>query len=213
MSFDADVVANFVYDFVSVDAYYGTNPVVGKKPTGEPDTYKKTRSEDMLSAQVGIDLNSFNVPVDLTIGVNDIIATQEIKASADLTFVEGLKLTIKGGYTIDADGREGTDATTTADGQKTIAKDDGRKYVGKWSAGADVEYDMDIMKITAGVSAEQRIVDGAKVKLGANAAVETSSLIPGATLKLAWADADDLLSMDKEATDYGKITASCKITF
>ena len=213
VSFDADVVANFVYDFVSVDAYYGTNPVVGKKPTGEPDTYKKTRSEDMLSAQVGIDLNSFNVPVDLTIGVNDIIATQEIKASADLTFVEGLKLTIKGGYTIDADGRIGTDATTTADGQKTIAKDDGRKYVGKWSAGADVEYDMDIMKITAGVSAEQRIEDGAKVKLGANAAVETSSLIPGATLKFAWADADDLLDMSADDTNYGKITASCKITF
>ena len=75
-------------------------------------------------------------------------------------------------------------------------------------------YDMNIMKITAGISAEQRVEKDAKVKLGLNAAVETSSLIPGATLKLAWADAKDVLDADPtEAKDLGKITASIKMTF
>ena len=87
-------------------------------------------------------------------------------------------------------------------------------FVGKWKAGLDAEYDMNIMKITAGISAEQRVEKDAKVKLGLNAAVETSSLIPGATLKLAWADAKDILKSENDNTkELGKITASIKMTF
>ena len=204
---DADVALNFNYDFLTVDAYYGTNPVTGKDPDGV-DKYTKYTSEDMLSAQVKVDLNSFNVPVALTVGVNDILATQEIVAKAEVTAIEGLKLTVNGGYTIDADGRKLVGTVYE------IADTKGDDIVGKWKAGLDAEYDMNIMKITAGISAEQRVEKDAKVKLGLNAAVETSSLIPGATLKLAWADAKDVLDADPtEAKDLGKITASIKMTF
>ena len=207
-TFDAEVAANFIYDFLTVDAYYGTNPVTGKTPKAPATdsanwgSYNKSYSEHMLSAQVKTDLNSFDVPVAITVGVNDIIAKQAIKAKVEVTPVAGLSLAVNGGYTIDDTGR-------AADG----AILENNELVGKWSAGLDATYEMDIMKITAGVSAEQKIVDGDKVKLGMNAAVETSSLIPGATLKLAWADADDLTNTGTEDTQYGKVTASIKMTF
>ena len=226
---DADVALNFNYDFLTVDAYYGTNPVTGKKPhygflvddngvitdtkVYTPDKYFKETSEDMLSAQVKFDLNSFNVPVALTVGVNDILATQEIVAKAEITAIEGLKLTVNGGYTIDADGRVAAPGTVTKDYSRDIVDDKDRDFVGKWKAGLDAEYDMNIMKITAGISAEQRVEKDAKVKLGLNAAVETSSLIPGATLKLAWADAEDIPKSENDNTkELGKITASIKMT-
>ena len=227
---DADVALNFNYDFLTVDAYYGTNPVTGKKPhygflvdnevitdtkVYTPDKYFKETSEDMLSAQVKFDLNSFNVPVALTVGVNDILATQEIVAKAEITAIEGLKLTVNGGYTIDSEGRLGEFNEKAPDNYtRTIRDDKGQDFVGKWSAGLDAEYDMNIMKITAGISAEQKIKKGEDVKLGLNAAVETSSLIPGATLKLAWADAEDILKSENDNTkELGKITASIKMTF
>ena len=212
---DADVTLDVVYDFLTVNAYYGTNPVTGKTTDKtECDTYFKETSEDMLSAQVKVDLNSFSVPVALTVGMNDIIATQAIVAKAEVTPIEGLKLTVNGGYTIDADGREAAPATVTADYSRDILKDKDRDFVGKWSAGLDAEYDMDIMKVTAGISAEQRVEKDAKVKLGLNAAVESDSIIPGATIKLAWADAEDILKAENDgAKELGKITASIKMTF
>ena len=141
-----------------MDAYYGTNPVTGKTTDKtKVDTYFKERSEDMLSAQVKVDLNSFNVPVALTVGVNDILAKQEIVAKAEITAIEGLKLTVNGGYTIDADGRVAAPDTVTGDYSRDIVDDKDRDFVGKWKAGLDAEYDMNIMKITAGISAEQRV--------------------------------------------------------
>ena len=212
---DADVTLDVVYDFLTVNAYYGTNPVTGKTTVeDECDTYYKETSEDMLSAQVKFDLNSFSVPVALTVGMNDIIATQAIVAKAEVTPIEGLKLTVNGGYTIDADGRKAAPATVIADYSRDILKDKGRDFVGKWSAGLDAEYDMDIMKVTAGISAEQKVEKDAKVKLGLNAAVESDSIIPGATIKLAWADAEDILKAENDgAKELGKITASIKMTF
>ena len=212
---DADVTLDVVYDFLTVNAYYGTNPVTGKTTDKTKcDTYFKETSEDMLSAQVKLDLNSFSVPVALTVGMNDIIATQAIVAKAEVTPIEGLKLTVNGGYTIDADGRKAAPATVNADYSRDILKDKGRDFVGKWSAGLDAEYDMDIMKVTAGISAEQKVEKDAKVKLGLNAAVESDSIIPGATIKLAWADAEDILKAENDgAKELGKITASIKMTF
>ena len=57
-----------------------------------------------------------------------------------------------------------------------------------------------------------------QVVLGMSASVSTESIIPGAELKLAWDNADDLLSLykynaDAEVYNYGKITASCTIEF
>ena len=205
---DADVTVDVAYDFLTVNAYYGTNPVTGKDPVkNECDKYTKTRSEDMLSAQVKFDLNSFSVPVALTVGMNDIIAKQAIVAKAEVTPIDGLKLTVNGGYTIDE--KYGRD-----DDGKILKDEKGKDIVGKWSAGVDAEYDMDIVKVTAGISAEQLVEKDAKVKLGLNAAVESSTIIPGATIKLAWADAEDILKAENDgAKELGKITASIKMTF
>ena len=204
---DADVAVDVVYDFLTVNAYYGTNPVTGKNPVlGKLDTYTKEYSEDMLSAQVKVDLNSFDVPVALTVGMNDIIAKQAIVAKAEITAIEGLKLTVNGGYTVDE--KFGRDAAGL------ILDDKDKDIVGKWSAGLDAEYDMGIAKVSAGISAEQLVEKDAKVKLGLNAAVESDSIIPGATLKLAWADAEDVLKAENDgAKELGKITASIKMTF
>ena len=204
---DADVAVDVVYDFLTVNAYYGTYPVTGKNPVlGKLDTYTKEYSEDMLSAQVKVDLNSFDVPVALTVGMNDIIAKQAIVAKAEITAIEGLKLTVNGGYTVDE--KFGRDAAGL------ILDDKDKDIVGKWSAGLDAEYDMGIAKVSAGISAEQLVEKDAKVKLGLNAAVESDSIIPGATLKLAWADAEDVLKAENDgAKELGKITASIKMTF
>ena len=57
-----------------------------------------------------------------------------------------------------------------------------------------------------------------QVVLGMSASISTESIIPGAELKLAWENADDLLEVYKynataEKYNFGKITASCKIAF
>lgn len=211
---EADVAFSLAYDFISADVYYGSNAVTGKTPKA-PTTdsanfnkYDKSYSEDMLSAQIKTDLNSFNVPVSLTVAVKDMLAKQDISASVETKPVDGLKVTVSGGYVIDADGRDGA----------AIKSDKGRDFVGKWSAGLSGEYEMDIFKVEAGVSLEQRIENGAKVVVGGNASIESSALVPGATLKLAWAG-DDVTRAnstgyaDEDNGDRGKITASCKITF
>ena len=57
-----------------------------------------------------------------------------------------------------------------------------------------------------------------QVVLGASASISTESIIPGAELKLAWENGDDLLKVfaynaDADVYNYGKITASCTIEF
>ena len=48
----------------------------------------------------------------------------------------------------------------------------------------------------------------------ASASIENTTLIPGATIKLAWSDAKDLLNNDTTAeNEYGKIVASLKVEF
>ena len=239
--FDADVALDATYDFLTVNAYYGTNPVTGKTPkknitddgdgtpkldekgkvdygTNKNDAYWKETSKDMLSAQVKVDLNSFEIPVAVTLGMNDILAKQAMSASVEVTPVDGLKLTVNGGYTINDDGRtenvtDGKDSKENGvwrDYQMVIDKD--AANVGKWSAGMSGEYSFAYGKVTAGLSLEQKL-DDKNLIVGANAAFENSTLIPGATLKFAWADAKDMLGKDADKTDFGKITASVTMTF
>ena len=243
--FDADVTLDATYDFLTVNAYYGTNPVTGKTPKkqltdvdnpGNPDlndkgkvdygpnkndAYWKETSKDMLSAQVKVDLNSFEIPVAVTLGMNDILAKQAMSASVEVTPVDGLKLTVNGGYTINDDGRKEnvTDDKLSKkdaggvwrDYQMVIDKDAAK--VGKWSAGMSGEYSFAYGKVTAGLSLEQKLDANKNLIVGANAAFENSTLIPGATLKFAWADAKDMLGKDPDKTDFGKITASVSMTF
>ena len=240
--FDADVTLDATYDFLTVNAYYGTNPVTGKTPkknitdegdgtpkldekgkveygTNKNDAYWKETSKDMLSAQVKVDLNSFEIPVAVTLGMNDILAKQAMSASVEVTPVDGLKLTVNGGYTINDNGRkenvtDGKDSKENGvwrDYQMVIDKDAAK--VGKWSAGMSGEYSFAYGKVTAGLSLEQKLDANKNLIVGANAAFENSTLIPGATLKFAWADAKDMLGKDADKTDFGKITASVSMTF
>ena len=240
--FDADVALDATYDFLTVNAYYGTNPVTGKTPkknitdegdgtpkldekgkvdygTNKNDAYWKETSKDMLSAQVKVDLNSFEIPVAVTLGMNDILAKQAMTASVEVTPIDGLKLTVNGGYTINDNGRkenvtDGKDSKENGvwrDYQMVIDKDAAK--VGKWSAGMSGEYSFAYGKVTAGLSLEQKLDAKKNLIVGANAAFENSTLIPGATLKFAWADAKDMLGKDPDKTDFGKITASVSMTF
>ena len=240
--FDADVALDATYDFLTVNAYYGTNPVTGKTPkknitdegdgtpkldekgkvdygTNKNDAYWKETSKDMLSAQVKVDLNSFEIPVAVTLGMNDILAKQAMTASVEVTPIDGLKLTVNGGYTINDNGRkenvtDGKDSKENGvwrDYQMVIDKDAAK--VGKWSAGMSGEYSFAYGKVTAGLSLEQKLDANKNLIVGANAAFENSTLIPGATLKFAWADAKDMLGKDADKTDFGKITASVSMTF
>ena len=174
--FGADVAANFTYDFLTFDAYYGTNP-----KTSETDP---KNTENLLSAQVVTDLNRFDVPVKVTVSGKDLVNKQDLDLSVEFK-VASLTLTPSVGYVI---GDE------------------------KFNAGLKAQYDHEYVV----AKAEASVVTGfdkASTTLKASASVENSTLIPGATLKLEWKDAKDLLNTQAENSNYGKVIASVKVEF
>ncbi len=76
-----------------------------------------------------------------------------------------------------------------------------------WNAGADVEYKTDAF--TAKVGGNYKSTEQLKL----NASIESSALVSGATLKLAYEGKDVLQKIATETTDLGKIVASAKIAF
>ena len=246
--FGADVAANFTYDFLSVDAYYATKAKSGEDKVGgfnakfDETTQKYTvtydaskwgnkYTEDVLSAQVKTDLNSFGIPVSITLATKDLLNTVDLGATVEVAPIEGLKVTVGGGYVVDTiDAYDKTDWCKTNKVEESTL--DGA-FLGQWKVNASAEYDFGFAKVAAGVDVKNlgkaaTITDVKKISadsdensvlLGLNASVESSSLIPGATLKLAWSDADDLLKVysysgsDYDKTNLGKLTASCSIAF
>ena len=175
IKFDADVAANFTYDFLTVDAYYGTNPKT--KDDG-------TKIENLLSAQVVTDLNSFDVPVKVTVSGKDLINAQDFDLSVEFK-VAALTLTPSVGYVIDTE---------------------------KFNAGLKAQYDHEYFTAKAETSVETGF-DKASTTLKASASIENSTLIPGSTIKLEWKDAKDLLDTQAETSNYGKVIASIKVEF
>ena len=173
VTFDADVAANFTYDFLTVDAYYGSNVKVNEDPV-----------KNLLSAQVVTDLNSFDVPVKVTVSGKDLVNKQDLDLSVEFK-VASLTLTPSVGYVI---GDE------------------------KFNAGLKAQYDHEYVVAKAEASVETGF-DKASTTLKASASVENSTLIPGATLKLQWKDAKDLLNTQAENSNYGKVIASVKVEF
>ncbi len=246
--FGADVAANFTYDFLSVDAYYATKAKSGEDKVGgfnakfDETTQKYTvtydaskwgnkYAENVLSAQVKTDLNSFGIPVSITLATKDLLHKVDLGATVEVAPIEGLKVTVGGGYVVDT-----IDAYDKADWCKTNKVEESTldgAFLGQWKVNASAEYDFGFAKVAAGVDVKNlgkaaTITDVKKlsadsdensVLLGLNASVESSSLIPGATLKLAWSDADDLLKVysysksEYDNTNLGKLTASCSIAF
>ncbi len=250
--FDADVAANFNYDFITVDAYYGTNPVTGEKPVGQYKTdTEKSYTKNLLSAQAKFDLNSFDVPVAFTVSAKNLLHTVDLGVSAEVTVLEGLKLTANAGYVVSTIGVADADkiafVKSMDDVPAGITDDvaleafdyftDG-VFLGQWSAGLDAEYAFDFATVKGGVSLKNVGLADAyanqdqfrdtemedtneavnKVLLGASASIETTTLIPGATLTLAWDGADDLLRVYNKTANgdfknFGSITAKCTIAF
>ena len=75
--------------------------------------------------------------------------------------------------------------------------------------GATVSYEFDAFTVAAGINYEST------EKLYANASVETASIIPGATLKLAYGPVSEKGKVTTNLLDekYGKIDATCTIAF
>ena len=194
-----DLAANVVYAPVTFDAYYGFN---GRVADVTKDMISEIKAlANTLHLQAKVDLANFDVPVALTVYGKDVINTLDLGAKADVT-LSPVKLTVKGGYVVKP-------ALTTT-------------QFGKVYVGADVEYANDLFTAKAGVGYNSFV--GKNVKDAAcftmNASVETTAIIPGATLKLAYGAAKDNMNFLKDQVEdlqpkqnFGKVDATCTIKF
>ena len=195
--FGADIAANLSFDFVGVDFYYATEAansgVDGGKisvvtPDGvklESDYKDGAKVENLLSLQAVLDLTAFNAPVKLTLTGKDLVNTQDLSATVDLVF-GAFTVSPTVGYVVDTE---------------------------TFKAGVAAEYACDYFTAKAETNISTAFEDDDLV-WDATASIENTTLIPGATIKLAWTDAEDLLKHDADAdNEYGKIMASVKIDF
>ena len=174
VKFDADVAANFVYDFVTLDAYYATN-VEG--------------IENLVSVQAVTDLNSFDVPVKLTLAGKNLVHDQDLSAKAEFNATEEIALRVNAGYVVST---------------KNLSTGVGATYAAEnFTVKGDVGYAVTVKTEKTNV-------------LTLSASVESSTLVPGATLKLAYSKAEEAQNLLKDqatAQNFGKIVASAKIAF
>ena len=243
--FDMDLAANFGWSFLTLDAYYATEAKTAEKWIGTAADWDKTEatvSPDILSFQAKFDLNTFDVPVAITASVKDVLKTVELGVKAEVTAVENLKITANAGYVVNT--RDAYDKDFNKEykdvflGQWKFGADVEYDFgFAKLAAGVDMK-NVGYSKVTS-ATFDKHVTDEANKKaaagdfktsadginyfvnqviLGASASITTSSIIPGAELKLAWENGDDLLNIfqynaDEDVYNFGKITASCKIAF
>ena len=184
--FGADIAANLSFDFVGVDFYYATAAVNGGTDgdgKGKDYTDNAKPVEDLLSLQATVDLTGFNVPVGLTLKGKDLVNAQDLSATVDLTF-GSFKVSPTVGYVVETE---------------------------LFSTGVAVEYACDYFTAKAETNIETGFEKDDLV-WDASASIENTTLIPGATIKLAWSDGDNLLGNRGEA-EHGKILASLKLDF
>ena len=103
----------------------------------------------------------------------------------------------------------GVSASATVDALEVGASFDYGIEEEAYLLGATVSYKFDAFTVAAGINYEST------VKLYANASVETASIIPGATLKLAYGPVskDGKVTTNLLDEKYGKIDATCTIAF
>lgn len=188
------------------------------------DTFKASVASDLgYDGEFGADvaLNVAYAPVtldayyttmsnkDVFLAVGNLLSA---KVVTDLNeFDVPVKLTVTGKDLINKQNLSAEVAVTVAEGL-TVTPSGGYSIQDEtWNAGASVEYKADAFTAKAGgkyYSTEQ---------LKLNASVESTALVPGATLKLAYAG-DDVLNKLADQSDLdngvlGKVVASCKIAF
>lgn len=172
-----DIAANAVVSGFTVDAYYQYGEKV-----------------QFISAKVAADLNTFEVPVVLTVyGKN--VADKE----------KGQTFGGKAESTLDA-------FTLAADGSYTLSSK-------KLALGGSVEYKAEKYTAKAGLDFSKVLEENGAKQLYANASVESDVLVPGATLALEYGPNVDVWTGDvktnylaEEAT-FGYVSASCTIKF
>lgn len=133
------------------------------------------------------DLNSFEVPVVVTLKGKDLINKQNLSASIDVALSESFSISVGGGYGLKSE---------------------------KITANAGVEYKAE--KYTASASVDLSI-KGETKQLYPTVVVSSDVLVSGATIELSWKPATDGTGtttnlLDKEA-DFGKIYATAKLAF
>ena len=103
----------------------------------------------------------------------------------------------------------GVSASAAVDALKVGASFDYGIKEEAYLLGATVSYEFDAFTVAAGINYEST------EKLYANASVETASIIPGATLKLAYSPVseDGVVTTNLLDKAYGKIDATCTIAF
>ena len=194
-AFGMDVAAKLSVDPITLDVYYATSATA--KKDGENTPAANDEKKDLLSAKLVADLNSFEVPVKLTFQAKDILKSQDMKLTAAFA-LDALELSVYGGYKLNND--------LIADTNKND----------KISAGASASYAFDAFKVEGGLD-WSTVVDEKDMILAINAAISSDAIIPGATLKLAYSEADNddmnLLKDQKTSQDFGKIVASCNVAF
>ena len=185
-----DVAANMAISPVTLDVYF-KNENLSSKTEGDAKL-----AENLLSAQVKADLTSFDVPVAITAyGKNmlDKIDGQDFGGKVAVT-LDAFSVSVDGGYVI------GTE---------------------KLYLGADVAYTADLFTAKAGIDWSLfGKADKDNQVLALSASIESSTLIPGATLSLAYGAAKEKMNLldkqvysDVKAQNAGKVEAKVKIAF
>lgn len=188
---NADVMMSTYFGFIGVDAYFATKANVPNQGT----------LKYLLSARGTIDLDSVWIPLRLSLTVKDILAKQEIIASAGTSAIENLLLEAHCGYTVATNGRDS--ASYEEKGRIDAA-----------SAGLSATYeDKSLLTATAGVDVTK--TRGQKYVVSAYAEVSSEVLISGATMSIRYA-ADDLTHANSATTsngDLGTLTVGCTVEF
>ena len=132
-----------------------------------------------------------------------------VKVAADLSSFEvPVSVSAYAKYIVNAQVL-GVSASASVDALKVGASFDYGIKEEAYLLGATVSYEFDAFTVAAGINYEST------EKLYANASVETASIIPGATLKLAYGPVSEKgqVTTNLLKEKYGKIDATCTIAF
>ena len=159
--------------------------------------YQYGKNAQYVSAQVKGDLNEFDVPVVVTVYGKDVLNDKS-----------GQKLGGEVSATVEA-------FTVTAGGNYKLSTKE-------LEVSGSVKYAAEKFTAKAGATFSKTLEENGAKQLYANASVESDSIIPGATLKLAYGPiTEDKKTyyetvtnlLDIEKTNYGKVDLSCTIKF
>ena len=178
-NFNVDVAAKLAISPVTVDAYYAR--------IANDDA----KTENLLSAQVAVDLNAFDVPVAFTFTGKDLVNKQDLSVKAAFDITEELSADASVGYVIDTK---------------------------KLSTSANIAYTADAFTAKAGLGYGLTVDTEKSNYLTASASIESAAVIPGAVLKAEYKAGDKDMNLlsgqdNGRAKNYGKIVTSCKIAF